>query len=132
MVKPESCQTAGMTVKAIPQGWGVECHRLIRESRPSDLEDQVDPGDAVAGGRVHQPAPHHARSDKGDRHGEQEDAAEEGFALQFLVQQDRQPQPDDQAARIKTDREHAVLRTSIIKRGSLLNNSVYCVRPTQV
>ena len=70
------------------------------------LEDQVDPGDAAPGRRVHEPTPHDTGGDEGDRHGKQEDTAENSLPLQSLVKQDRQPQPYHQTANEEANREN--------------------------
>src|SRR5664280_1233757 len=71
------------------------------------MEDKIDPGETVAGGWVHQPAPDHTGSDERDRHGEEKYTAKDVLTLGFLFEQDGQSQPDNQAACDEQDSEHS-------------------------
>ena len=70
------------------------------------VEHQVKPGQPVSASWVHQPGPDNAGGNEGDGHWEEEYAAKNGLPFEPLIQDDREAQPNHQAADDKEHREH--------------------------
>lgn len=127
MVNPESCQTAGITVKAIPQGGAVVCHLLIKKSRLSEWKIRLIPVRRLpAAGFINQPQTTPEAMNDMDM-GKRKMPRKRASPLSFWSSKMARPRPIIRHPTMNNTVNNAVFRTSITNRGSWLKRLIYCL-----